>query len=977
MTSFPAFEHLRSQKIASLNLEVEEYRHRITGAQHIHISADNSENVFLVALRTVPEDSRGVAHILEHTALCGSEKYPVRDPFFMMIRRSLNTFMNAFTSSDWTAYPFASQNRKDFYNLLDVYLDAVFFPNLDPLDFAQEGHRLEFAELDNPASKLEFKGVVFNEMKGAMSSATSILWHTLSKYLYPTTTYHYNSGGDPEQIPDLSYDDLVQFHRSHYHPSNAIFMTYGDIDAAEHQRIFETRALNRFVALDHQISVPLERRYQSPQRLTEAYATPENEDTSAKTHVVVGWLLGESIDLKSAMQAHLLASVLLENSASPLQQTLETSNLGRAPSPLCGLDDSQREMCFVCGLEGCETDATEAVETQILDVLEQVVAQGVSVEHMEACLHQLELQQREITGDSYPFGLQLILSSLNSATHRGDPVALLDLDPVINELREQIKQPDFIRNLCRELLLDNPHRITLTLTPDPELANKQQDNENQRLEQIRTALGQEQIDDLIVQAKALQDRQSQADDPGILPKVGLEDVPAELDSPEPAHVISTPGLITSYAAGTNGLVYQEIIAQLPALNDDELALIPLLSYVWTELAVGGKSYLQTQQWQSAVSGGIGCSVRVQPMPEDQFDTRGLVLLHGKALKRNQSALSELMQCTFEQTRFHESDRVRELVAQIRARSENSITGNGHSLAMGAAASRCSPAAAMAFANSGLEGIRRMKSLDDSLSESDKLDELLSRLAALHTKVTSTNRQLLLVGEAQELENYRESMMGMVGPGVSAGTANAFQLPDSLSNPAPDGLIRDAWIANSQVNFCAKAYATVPTAHADAPALTVLGGYLRNSFLHTAIREQGGAYGGGAGQDNYNGAFRFFSYRDPRMAETLDDFDRAIDWMLNSAQEPRLLEEAILGVVAGLDKPGSPAGEARAAFHGELFGRNNQIRKSFRKRVMQVGIDDLRRVTQQYLNPQNAHTAVVTGTQGQSSAETLGLSINKV
>src|SRR5690554_8179272 len=222
-----SFEFLRSQTIDALKVRVEEYRHKATGAQHIHISADNNENVFLVALRTVPHDSTGVAHILEHTALCGSERYPVRDPFFMMIRRSLNTFMNAFTSSDWTAYPFASQNLKDFNNLVDVYLDAVFFSKLDELDFAQEGHRLEFAEPDNPESKLVYKGVVYNEMKGAMSSVPAQLWQALGQYLYPTTTYHHNSGGDPEHIPDLTYEELKAFYRTHYHPSNAIFMTYG------------------------------------------------------------------------------------------------------------------------------------------------------------------------------------------------------------------------------------------------------------------------------------------------------------------------------------------------------------------------------------------------------------------------------------------------------------------------------------------------------------------------------------------------------------------------------------------------------------------------------------------------------------------------------------------------------------------------------------------------------------------------------
>lgn len=260
----PAFTTVRRHTIPALHVEFQEYRHHVTGARHIHLAADEPHNAFMVAFLTVPQDSTGVAHILEHTALCGSRRYPVRDPFFMMTRRSLNTFMNAFTSSDWTAYPFASQNRKDFSNLLDVYLDAVFFPSLDELDFAQEGCRVEFSEADNPASDLVYKGVVFNEMKGALSSPVQNLGQSLQSLLFPTTTYHHNSGGDPEDIPRLTHAQLRAFHARHYHPSNAIFMTYGDIPAAEHQARFEDRALSAFQALPLDLSIPDERRYREP-----------------------------------------------------------------------------------------------------------------------------------------------------------------------------------------------------------------------------------------------------------------------------------------------------------------------------------------------------------------------------------------------------------------------------------------------------------------------------------------------------------------------------------------------------------------------------------------------------------------------------------------------------------------------------------------------------------------------------------------
>jgi Zn-dependent M16 (insulinase) family peptidase len=217
------FELRQSRRIETLDLTVYEYVHRKTGALHYHLEAENTENVFMVALRTVPMDSTGVAHILEHTALCGSERFPVRDPFFLMIRRSLNTFMNAFTTSDYTAYPFASTNKKDFYNLMDIYLDAVFFSRLDPLDFAQEGHRLEFEVPEDDSTPLVYRGVVYNEMKGDSSSVVSVLYTELQKHLFRTSTYHYSSGGDPKHIPELAYDELVDFYQSHYNASNAVF----------------------------------------------------------------------------------------------------------------------------------------------------------------------------------------------------------------------------------------------------------------------------------------------------------------------------------------------------------------------------------------------------------------------------------------------------------------------------------------------------------------------------------------------------------------------------------------------------------------------------------------------------------------------------------------------------------------------------------------------------------------------------------
>ncbi len=964
----PAFQHLRSQPIESLNLTVEEYEHRETGTKHYHLASDNSENVFLVALRTVPTDSTGVAHILEHTALCGSEHYPVRDPFFMMIRRSLNTFMNAFTSSDWTAYPFASQNRKDFFNLMDVYLDAVFFSTLHELDFAQEGHRLEFAEADNPDTELQFKGVVFNEMKGAMSSPVSTLWQTLTRYLFPTTTYHHNSGGEPQEIPDLSYAELKAFYRTHYHPSNAILMTSGDIPAAEHQQRFEEKALSRFQRSDKHIVVNDEKRYYAPIAIEESYALEEAEMDGDKTHIVLGWLLGHSTDLQAELRAELLSGVLLDDGAAPLRRALETTDLGAAPSPLCGLENSNREMSFMAGLEGSRPEHTAAVEQLILDTLREVAEKGVPQERVESALHQLELAQREVGGGHYPYGLQLILDALPSAIHYGDPVAALDLDQAIEQLREDIRDPDFIPALIRKWFLDNPHRVRLTLKPDTELAARRDADERARLAHIKAGLSKEEKQHIIRQAQQLAERQMQEDDPDILPKVGLEDVPAEMPIARGKTDTINDIPCSLYEQGTNGLIYQQVVVSLPQLDDELLDVLSYYTHCLTELGCGQRDYLEAQAWQTQVSGGLSAYSSVRGKIDDVQSVSGYLIFSGKALSRNQREFAELLHSAFSGVRFDELPRIRELMAQLRAGREQGVTGHGHSLAMQAASSGMSPAAALSHRHSGLLGIQTLKAVDDGLDEAKNLTALAEKLQRLHQQIMASTRQFLLIGEAQSLTRMKQDTAGLWPAEPSQGT-----LPFNL--PRVQQTVRSLWTTSTAVNFCAKAYPTVPVEHPDAAPLTVLAGFLRNGFLHRTIREQGGAYGGGASQDCSTASFRFYSYRDPRLEETLQDFDRAVDWLLNEEHEARQLEEAILGIIGQLDKPSSPAGEAKDAFHNQLHGRTPEQRQRYRRRLLVVTLEDLKRVGKTYLRAENASIAVIGNPGTAEVARSLGLDIH--
>lgn len=969
----PAFERQRSETIESLNIVVDEYRHKKTGAMHYHMRADNTENVFLVGFRTMPTDSTGVAHILEHTALCGSKNYPVRDPFFMMIRRSLNTFMNAFTSSDWTAYPFASQNHRDYFNLLDVYLDAVFFTRLHRLDFMQEGHRLEFEKADDPDSNLVYKGVVYNEMIGSMGSPVNTVWQTLTKYLFPTTTYHYNSGGDPEHIPDLTYEQFMAFYKSHYHPSNAIFMTYGDIPVYELQERFETRALSQFEPLAVNLAVKDEKRYFAPLNVEEYYAFDDEESSENKTHIVMGWLLGHSTELEESMKVQLLSGVLLDNSSSPLLQALETTDLGSAPSPLCGVEDSNREITFMCGIQGSKPENAQDLQDLVMGVLQKIAEDGVPQQQMESVLHQLELEQREITGGHYPYGLQLILEGLSSAVHHGDPVAVLNLDPVLNRLRENIKDPDFIKDLIKSYLIENPHRVRLTMIPDTGLSERRQKAQAAKLAQLKNRLSDTEKNNIIELAQKLAQRQQQKDDESILPKVSLEDVPEELHIAQ-GESTDFKGLNTTrFGQGTNGLVYQQIICKVPELSRNLLQHMPYYTAHLTELGCGGRDYLETQSLMASVTGGISAFTVTRGKVDNVQDIDSYFFVSGKALARNNKHLCRLMKETLEQPRFDELNRIKELIGQQRAHREQSVTGQGHSLAMLAASSGLNSVAALRHELNGLQGIQHIKQLDTQLREAGGIDALTATFQAIHDAIVAMERQFLIIGETEHLQEYLQDLADAWGSSASQGQSGLapFTL-DGISRQ-----IKQLWIANSPINYCAKAYPTVPVDHDDAAALSVLGGFLRNGYLHTAIREKGGAYGGGASYTSDIAAFRFYSYRDPRLVDTLKDFDQSIEWLLNETHDQQKLEEAILGVISGIDKPSSPAGEAKDAFQNALFGRTPEKRRHYRSRILKVTIDDLKRVAQSYLQPEKASTAVITNAATLDKIGDLGMEVHKL
>ena len=923
---------LEDQKyIKLLDLNAQIYTESEFNCKHIHLDSKSDEKVFMVAFRTIPEDSTGVAHILEHTALCGSKKFPVRDPFFMMIRRSLNTFMNAFTSSDWTAYPFATLNDKDFKNLLSVYLDSSFFPNLDKLDFFQEGHRLEFKEQDNTNSELEIKGVVFNEMKGAMSSISSQLWHGMSKHLYSSSTYKHNSGGNPENIIDLTHDYLVDFHKKHYHPSNATFFTFGNLDPSEIQEYIDKNVLKNFEPSDEKIFVQNENRLTSPKKVSEFYNPLPNDENNH--HVVLSWLLGESHNPVELLESYLMSNILLDNSASPLRKALESTKLGRSLSPLTGLETDHKELVFAAGLEGVKSNSQDKVEELIVNCLKKVVKDGISREIIDSSLHQLEIRQREITGSGMPYGLQIMLSCLPACIHNDDPLKVLDLDSSFSIVKKNLDNERYMEKLIEEKLINNDHRLNYSLVPDVNFNKKNEEKILKKVDEKSKKLTNKQKVEINLLAKDLKKRQNKVDDPEILPKVTKEDIPQKRNYPTVEMFKNNNTFNHYYHTGTNGITYHSALYPCKNLSSEEFKIASLYANTLTDIGIGNKGFEEIQKEQSAFTGGLSASFVL--VPDDSNNHTLALQVSSKCLEKNEEKMQNIISNTIIKPKFNEKERIKDLLNFISSANERSLIQNGHLLAMSNAGAQINNIAATNDMGSGLNYITNTSYLAKNINEDLNLEKYIDILQSIKKKI---DLNPIHTFTASSIDKDKSSIV--------------FNYDQNASNSYIQNLFdiqseQVGWITGAQVCYCAEAFPTVDMLHEDAPALTVLGAVLRNGYLHSAIREKGGAYGAGAMQDSKNKIFKFFSYRDPRCSETFNDFAKSREWALANISSSQL-DEGVLGVISGIDKPLSPYGEAMSDFGANIENKNIECRLNFRSKVKTCSKKDLEDVARKYL-----------------------------
>jgi Zn-dependent M16 (insulinase) family peptidase len=933
MTTLHGFELLRERELPEAGSTARLYRHAPTGAELLSLINDDENKVFGVSFRTPPSDSTGVAHILEHSVLCGSRKYPVKEPFVELIKGSLNTFLNAFTYPDKTCYPVASQNLQDFYNLIDVYLDAVFHPLLAPHTFAQEGWHYELDAVDAP---IVYKGVVFNEMKGAYSSPEAILGRWSQQSLFPDTTYGVDSGGDPKHIPDLTYAGLKSFHARYYHPSNARLFFHGDDDPTERLRLLDAW-LSAFERIAVDSAVALQPRFAEPRRSELTFVAPEDERAARKSMVTVNWMFGEVADVETALALAILDHILIGTPASPLRKALIDSGLGEAPVGH-GLDDDLRQPAFSIGLKGVEAADVEKVEPLVLDVLRGLAAHGIDRLTVDASLNTTEFRLRENNTGSFPRGIALMLRALKTWLYDRDPIAPLAFADPLAAIKARLAAGErTFEDLIGRNFLDNRHRTTVLLRPDPSEAAREAAEERGQLDAGRASMTAADLEAAVADTRTLKRLQETPDPPEALatiPSLTLADLPRrEKQIPlEEGRTQDTAVLYHDLA--TAGIVYLDLAFDLHRLPAALLPFVGLFARALLETGAGGEDFVALSQRIGRSTGGIATRKWTSATRGSATGSARL-LLRAKAMPEKTGELLAILRDVLLAARLDNRERIQQLVVEERASQEAQLTQRGVSYVDLRLRANLHEAGWAAEQMEGISGLRFMRALADRL-ESD-WDSVRGDLE--HMRTILIDRAAMVVNVTTDAGNWRRfepelaaflatlPLSGVAAP--AAWTVGQGPRFEGLTVPA-------------KVNYVGKGGDLYRLGYRENGAALVITNHVSSTWLWDKIRVQGGAYGGRLLFDRLSGGVRFLSWRDPNLLATLDVYDRTGEYLRGASLGESEVTRGVIGTIGDLDQHQLPDAKGLASMLRRLSGDSDESRQRMREEVLSTKAADFRR-----------------------------------
>lgn len=933
LKSLKAYTFISEEDIEDVGGRGVVLKHNKTGAKVAVVVNEDDNKVFCISFRTPPKDSTGVPHIIEHSVLCGSENYMLKDPFIELAKGSLNTFLNAMTYPDKTMYPVASCNEKDLCNLMEVYMDAVFKPDMyrSPEIFKQEGWHYELEDID---SELKINGIVYNEMKGAYSSPDNKLFEEVQQYLLQGTPYGYSSGGDPKCIPDLTYEDFLTFHKTHYHPSNSYIYLYGDMDFTARLEWIDKAYLSEFdmLSVDSEIkdcsTEPFAR------DILSKYSISEDESEAQKTYFTYSMMMDGETDLERNVAIRTLLTALVNQQGTPLKKRLLDSGLCK--DVYADMDTSVKNPYIIFVAQGCDTDRKDEFISIVKEELLKACENGVDKNTLLANISRNEFAWRE-ANYGYPKGLLYGISMMGAWLYdKKDIFAPIKMNSVYASVKEKI-ETEYFEQLIKDYMLENNRTLILTLAPEKGLATKEEEELKAKLAAHKASLSKEELEQIVADTKALkayQEREENQEALAKLPMLERSDIKKETDSRDISELKIEDIPVVYNNVFSNGISYVNLAFDADGIDEEEMHYLQFVSKVFLSIDTEKKSYMELVNEMNMHTGGIPLNYRQMPVRNSDKGYKAVFSISPRMLVPKTKEALELIAEIITESKFEDTKRLKEILDLNIVRNEERINSSGDSVAMTRLFANVSPSGAFEEVTGGITQYEFYKKLADNYEESK--EELSKKLSSVVKKIFTADRLMVAVtGGKDSLETLKAELPAFVNKLFKSEPAEKKSVELNVNKK------NEGFRLSGQVQYVGTGFNFIEAGFEYTGAMRVLGNIVSNEYLWNNVRILGGAYGGYMVTRRYVGLIGMCSYRDPKLKETLEVYKGVADYLRNIDMDERTLTKFIIGTFSGVDRPLTPAMKADIYLSDYIYGITHEELQKERDEILNVTNEQIR------------------------------------
>lgn len=932
---YEGFELIEERRIEEINGICRLFSHRKSGAKLYNIENDDDNKVFSITFRTPADDSTGVAHIIEHSVLCGSEKFPVKEPFIELAKGSLNTFLNAMTFPDKTMYPVASRNERDFYNLMDVYLDAVLNPNIYKYKeiFMQEGWHYELDNLDNP---ITYKGVVLNEMKGAFSSPESILSGKIMESLFPDTNYKFESGGDPDCITNLTYEKFIDFHKKYYHPSNSFIYLYGNGDLIKELAFINNNYLKNYSLCEINSEIIPQDPFTKIKDLKAYYPITQDESIEDKTFLTLNYVCGKNTDSEDYIAMDILEHILLETPASPLKMALIENKVGK--DVYGSYDSSIYQPIFNITVRNSTEEKVNKFKEVVNSTFNKLIVEGIDKSLIEASINYTEFRLREADYHGYPTGLIYNMKIMDSFLYDGKPETHLQYEETLKKIKSSLNS-SYFEELIKKYMINNKHVSSVILCPRKGLAENREKEIEEELYKFKNSLNEEQLCNIINETKKLKNRQNTADpieDIESLPLLSLDDINIKSEVIK-QNITNESGItILHQPLVTNKIAYVNMYFDISVLPEELLPYTTLLASLFGKLSTQKYSYEELSNEINIHTGGIRFNVEtfMDNLEIDKYTTK--FCIRAKSTYDKIPKLMEIVKEIIIKSDFFDSKRIKEIIDERKSRLEMVIMESGHTLSVSRIMSQFSLGGHISEMLSGLSHYQFISEIDKNYNElfEDIKNKLINSCNLLFN---SQNAILGITCDKDNFINVKNSVIECVSSLHSIANMERYQYNFNLFHK------NEALIISSKVQYVAKGYNYKKLGYNYSGVMQVLKTILGFDYLWNKVRVYGGAYGAFA-SFQYSGNMYFVSYRDPNIKETIETYDNCYKYIADFDVDEREMSKYIIGTISRIDSPMSASMNGMQAEEFYIRNITNADIQTERNEILGTKTMDIRKLS---------------------------------